>query len=271
MYYGLGSLVVLLLICFLYQRLFHRQKKRAREVVMTALLTALTVIGNLLSFSVLPLQMGTGLVIITGISFGPEAGFLVGSLARLLCNFFQGQGPWTPWEMFAWGLLGAIAGYTFHKVDIEAMHSRHFSVVVGPMVCVGAAEVVAYLSYLLFPLEGETTFLGWRLYVFGLLGLLAGMILLKKRLPVDEITITVFTFFTVFLIYGGIMNLCAFFTGAGYVGRTLSWESLRLLYVSGAPYDFWHALRASVAVFLLGPALIRKLERVKIKYGFYRF
>ena len=90
MYYGLGSLVVLFLICFLYQRLFHRQKKRAREVVMTALLTALTVIGNLLSFSVLPLQMGTGLVIITGISFGPEAGFLVGSLARLLCNFFQG-------------------------------------------------------------------------------------------------------------------------------------------------------------------------------------
>jgi energy-coupling factor transport system substrate-specific component len=42
--------------------------------------------------------------------FGPKAGFITGSLAALISNFFLGQGPWTPWQMLAWGLTGATSG-----------------------------------------------------------------------------------------------------------------------------------------------------------------
>lgn len=209
MYYGLTSLGVFILLFFLYRRIFHRQKKSAREIVFLALLSALTVVGNLLSFSVLPLQMGTALVIISGISFGPEAGFLVGSMARLVCNIFQGQGPWTPWQMISWGLLGVLAGLIFHKWERGGM---------------------------------------------------------KK-----EAAVSAFTFLAVFLLYGGIMNFCAYITSAAFVnGEGFSIEALRLMYISGIPYDFWHATRAAIAVFVLGPILIPKFERVKIKYGFYR-
>ena len=47
------------------------RKPRAREVVMVALLSALTVVGNLMSVSILPIQAGTGMVIISGVAFDP--------------------------------------------------------------------------------------------------------------------------------------------------------------------------------------------------------
>ncbi len=57
-----------------------------------------------------PLHAGTAMVVISGIALGPETGFFVGALARFVCNFFSGQGPWTPWQMFSWGLMGYLAG-----------------------------------------------------------------------------------------------------------------------------------------------------------------
>ena len=52
---------------------------------------------------------------ITGIAFGPEAGFLTGAVAAFASNFFFSQGPWTPWQMFAYGFGGFLAGVIFHN------------------------------------------------------------------------------------------------------------------------------------------------------------
>ena len=52
----------------------------------------------------------SAIIIITAMVFGPEAGFLTGAIAALASNLFFGQGPWTPWQMFAWGLIGFLAG-----------------------------------------------------------------------------------------------------------------------------------------------------------------
>lgn len=249
--------------------IYEGRRPRAREIVMIALLAALAATGNLLSFSALPIQAGTALVIISGISFGPEAGFLVGALARFVSNFFQGQGAWTPWQMFCWGVLGFLAGLVFCKVDLDQIKSRQFQVVMGPVVCVLLSEAAAYLCYMLFPGE-DTTFFGWRLYLFGAAGLLAGVLLQKKRLPVDQVTLGIYTFFSVFIIYGGIMNISSMITGATFSGEDVSWEQLKGLYLTGVPFDLMHALRATVFMVLFGELMIRKLERVKIKYGFYR-
>ena len=250
------------------RRNVRNRKVKAREVVMIAVMSAITVLGNLLSFPILPIQAGTGMVIISGIAFGPIVGAIIGMLSRLIVNFFTGQGVWTIWQMCCWGLLGAIAGLVFSKVDIEAPRSRDFKVLVGPVTAVLVMEVIAYLSYLIWP-NGETTFLGWRLYAFGLVGLIIGAIIQRKRMPADDITLAVFTFFVVFILYGGIMNIGTMFMSS-MSAADLSLDALLALYVTGAPFDLWHAFRAAVFVFIFGNAILRKLERVKIKYGFYR-
>ena len=208
--------------------------------------------------------------IISGIALGPEAGFLIGAMARFLCNFYEGQGPWTPWQMFCWGLLGFLAGLIFNKVDLEKLKSRDFKIILGPVLCIVFALIAAYISYLIVPGE-DNTFFGWRLYAFGAAGLFAGILLQRKRLPVDNLTLTIFTFFSVFIIYGGLMNICAMVTAAGLPGsEPISFETIRVIYIAGAPYDAYHAGTAALCIFIFGNAMIRKFERIKIKYGIYR-
>ncbi|MDR1329504.1 MAG: ECF transporter S component, partial [Oscillospiraceae bacterium] len=55
------------------------------------------------------------LVIISGVAFGGEAGFLVGAATGFISNFFFSQGPWTPWQMFAFGVIGFLAGVLFRR------------------------------------------------------------------------------------------------------------------------------------------------------------
>jgi len=52
---------------------------------------------------------------IAGIAFGPQSGFLVGAVAALSSNFFLSQGPYTPWQMMAYGAGGMLAGFLFQK------------------------------------------------------------------------------------------------------------------------------------------------------------
>ena len=65
--------------------IFERRKPKAREIVLVAMMTALTVTAHLLFHVTIPIEIGTAMVIISGISLGPEAGFLVGALARFVC------------------------------------------------------------------------------------------------------------------------------------------------------------------------------------------
>jgi energy-coupling factor transport system substrate-specific component len=52
---------------------------------------------------------------IAGIAFGPESGFLVGAVSALSSNFFLSQGPYTPWQMMAYGAGGMLAGFLFQQ------------------------------------------------------------------------------------------------------------------------------------------------------------
>ena len=91
-------------------------------------------------------------------------------------------------------------------------------------------------------------------------------------MPIDDFTLSVYGFMTTFIIYGGIMNIAAlvFNSYVSASGLTISLKSLAILYISGVPYDFTHALGSAFFLFVFGEKVIRKLERVKIKYGIYR-
>lgn len=265
------SLLIILYTAIPFVMGFEGRRPDAREIVVIAVMAAIAACGNLAFFMLGPFQAGTALVIIAGICLGPEEGFLTGAMARLVINMFASQGPWTPWQMFCWGLLGFLAGLAFNRATVEKLKSRDFKVVMGPLLCVVFAVLTAYLLYLLFPPVDNGSFLGWRLYVFGAIGLLLGVLVQRKRLPVDDITLTVFTFFTTFIIYGGLMNICAMVTAASIPGgNEISWDTMKLLYISGVPYDAAHAGSAAIFNFIFGDKIIRKLERIKLKYGIYR-
>ena len=89
---------------------FERQKPRSRDFMPVVVLTALSVTGRLL-FAALPnFKPVSAIVILAGVCFGRQSGFLTGALSALVSNLFFGQGPWTPWQMYAWGLMGYVAG-----------------------------------------------------------------------------------------------------------------------------------------------------------------
>lgn len=268
--YMLVSTMLLVYTMLPFYMVFEKRKPKAREIVLIAMMSALIICIHMACRFTVPLKAGSALVIISGITLGPEAGFLIGSLSRFVLNFYEGQGPWTPWQMFSWGLLAFLAGLAFNKPTVEKLKSRNLQVVMGPVLCIAVGGIAAYICYLLFPGE-DGTFLGWRLYVFGALGMLVGVLLQRRRLPVDDLTLTLFTFFSIFIIYGGLLNICAMTTAAGIPGADeISWGTLKGLYISGVPYDFWHAAWAAVFNFFFGNMFITKLERIKMKYGIYR-
>lgn len=94
---------------------FERRKVRAREMVLLAVMTALAVAGRAVFFLLPQMKPTAALVILAGAAFGAEPGFLVGATTALVSNFFFGQGPWTPFQMFALGMVGLFAGLLFKK------------------------------------------------------------------------------------------------------------------------------------------------------------
>lgn len=107
---GWGLYVTLIGVISIALLMFGMEKKAsftARQVSVIAVLAALcaaarTVTGVALLF----LQPAMFLVEVTGFVFGARAGFFVGAMTPLISNFFNGQGPWTPWQMLSWGLVG---------------------------------------------------------------------------------------------------------------------------------------------------------------------
>lgn len=267
--YMIISLMVIIYTMIPFFMIFEKRRPKAREIVLIAMMTAITVVCHMFfNMTLSIIEIGTAMVIIAGIAMGPEAGFLVGALARFVCNFFLSQGPWTPWQMFCWGLLGFLAGLTF-SINPSEKKTNVFNIIMGPVICIFAAVALAYITYLIVPGDDET-FFGWRIYASGALGMLAGLIFQKKRMPADRITLTLFTFLTTVIIYGGILNAASLFTMSGMPGVEISWNTLRTMYISGLPYDLLHAGTAAACMMVMGRPMIDKIERIKIKYGIYR-
>lgn len=112
-YYLTSTLVIVEAMLPFFLR-FEARKPQARELVTIAVMCALAVAGRV----VIPLphfKAVTGIIMIAGIAFGAEAGFMTGAVAAFASNFFYSQGPWTPWQMLSYGTAGFLAGLLFHR------------------------------------------------------------------------------------------------------------------------------------------------------------
>lgn len=107
---GLISIIVALLGLAAFFYWLEKNRFSAKEISIIAVLAGLAAAARLPLAFVPNVQPTTFLVIISGFVFGCGAGFLVGAVSALVSNFFLGQGPWTIWQMLAWGLCGATAG-----------------------------------------------------------------------------------------------------------------------------------------------------------------
>ena len=109
------SLLIILETMIPFCMVFESRKPKARELIVISVLCAIAVAGRAAFFMLPQFKPVVALVIIAGVCFGGETGFLVGAVTGFISNFFFGQGPWTPWQMFAFGIIGFIAGILFKK------------------------------------------------------------------------------------------------------------------------------------------------------------
>lgn len=113
-YYFISLLIILeTMIPFAFA--FENRKPKARELVIISSLCAIGVVGRTAFFMLPQFKPVAAIVIISGVAFGGETGFLVGAITAFVSNFFFGQGPWTPWQMFSFGIIGFLAGIMFQK------------------------------------------------------------------------------------------------------------------------------------------------------------
>ena len=141
--YGVISLLVLLECMAPFALIFEGRKPKARELVLIAALCALAVAGGAALFMLPGFKPVAALVILSGVAFGGETGFLVGAMSMLTSNVLFGQGPWTPFQMFAMGLIGFLAGVSFQKGLLRAGRA--------PLAIFGAVSVVLVYGGIMNP------------------------------------------------------------------------------------------------------------------------
>ena len=195
--YGVTSTLIVILSMLPFFMVFEHRRPQAREIIPIAVMAAVAAAGRM-AFAFAPqFKPILAVIIITAAAFGAESGFLCGAVAMLVSNFFFGQGPWTPWQMFCCGMIGFVAGWLRQ------------------------------------------------------LGLLKG-----------KVSLCAYGFVSGY-VYGAIVDVWTVLSTA----EGITWQSVLAIYASG----FWFntILAVSTVIFLavLAGPILKKLERIKVKYG----
>ena len=183
--YYLTSTLVIIEIIIPFLLAFESRRSQARELVVIAVLSALAVAARV-AIPIPNFKAIFAIIMLSGIAFGPEAGFLVGAVSAFASNFFYGQGAYTPWQMFA-----------------------------------------------------------------------------KGRLPQKRWVMAAFGFLACVLFVGPLLDTCTVFLTLPIINAQTAWP----LYISGFPVNISQGVCTALTMVLFGPALLEKLERVKLQYG----
>lgn len=109
------SIAIILLSIIPFIVMFEGRKPQARELVTIAVLCTIGVIGKIAFYMIPQFKPTVAIIIISAMALGSQRGFLIGVITAFVSNIFLGQGPWTPWQMFACGLIGFISGFMYKK------------------------------------------------------------------------------------------------------------------------------------------------------------
>lgn len=120
-----SAALTLLAVCAtlgLFLASYEASRPALRQIVPTATLAALAAAGRVLFAPIPDVKPVSAIAIVSGATLGRRQGFMVGALAALVSNFFFGQGAWTPWQMYAWGLVGYLSGVLTGRGALERGH-----------------------------------------------------------------------------------------------------------------------------------------------------
>lgn len=108
--YWLLSLVFVVLAMLPFFLKYEAKQMQSREVMMMVMLIAIAAVSRV-PFAAIPSVLPmTFIIIVSALVFGAQSGFMIGALSAIVSNILLGQGPWTPWQMFGWGMIGCMAG-----------------------------------------------------------------------------------------------------------------------------------------------------------------
>ena len=256
---ALLTLVVVLASMGIFFASYEASRPRLRDIMPTVVLAALAAAGRILFAPIPDFKPVSAIAIIAGVAFGRKSGFMVGALAALASNFFFGQGPWTPWQMYAWGLVGYGAGLLAmvpakrraaeSRGSCRARSGEAPGVTCGLLCSVspdGETESAALLP------NKACTDKENRAYA-------------ARRL-IDAHPIIVYAYgFLACLGYGFILNAWSILSF--FHAQASGWAGVLAVYATAMPFDIVHGVATVVFLLALYGPWRRKLERVRRKFG----
>jgi hypothetical protein len=108
MSWSLTSFAIVALVLAAGWLAYERQRPSARTVAVVATLAAVAALGRDAFVALPDVKPITAIAFVVGYALGPLQGFTVGAIGMFASNMMLGQGPYTPWQMAAWGLVGLV-------------------------------------------------------------------------------------------------------------------------------------------------------------------
>ncbi len=130
-FYAWVTIAAVLLACLPFFIRFEKKETDAKTLILIAVMIAFSVVGRFI-FAPLPgFKPVTAMTVLTAMYFGSDAGFMTGALTAVISNFYFGQGPWTPFQMFSWGIIGLLAGIFAEKLKKSKVFLSIFGALSG--------------------------------------------------------------------------------------------------------------------------------------------
>jgi energy-coupling factor transport system substrate-specific component len=131
----LGSFALVIVALVLAFWWYERSRPSTKLLAVVATLAALAALGRDAFAAVPDVKPITAIVLISGVAFGAGPGFAVGAISALASNILLGEGPWTPWQMLGWGIVGVLGG------ALAVAAPRRLPSIALALACGAAAEV----------------------------------------------------------------------------------------------------------------------------------
>ena len=128
-YFAAATFAAAVGCCLPFFAAFEDKKTSTRYVVLVAVLTAVSVAGRFMFAPIPFFKPVSAVVVVSGICLGSHAGFVTGAMSAVVSNFYFGQGPWTPFQMLAWGLIGFFAGVFSKKLSCNKILLSAYGVI----------------------------------------------------------------------------------------------------------------------------------------------
>jgi len=116
--WGVLSVIIAVLICLALLFEFESAATNSKEIALAAMLGTISAVFRVPFAAVPGVQPCTCIIFCSGYVFGPVAGFAVGAITVVVSNFFLGHGPWTLYQIIAWGLIG-MAAHLFSRIKLN--------------------------------------------------------------------------------------------------------------------------------------------------------